>query len=154
VISALLKEPLLNEVDLDSEERIVCHRRILENKPLMKAVCRIIYPRLFASERFDMNQACWETPTAGAMSEANQALSYIVLFRDRVKFTEEFSDLELVHTDQLSNYLRYILSGGLNFRSLVPNALALVLKMLEQVLSPLHCSSTADSCQICARCGA
>lgn len=247
MISSLLKEPLLGEVDLDSEERIVRHREILEKKPLMKGVCRevyakcaelderfftargqrvelgagvsfikeffpevlvtdivpashldmtldaqemkqieaesvrafygihcfhhlpeprrffrelqrtlapgggaviidpyfgfisrLIYPRLFASERFDMNQKEWDTSVTGAMSEANQALSYVVLFRDREQFSQEFPDLEIVHADQLTNYLRYILSGGLNFRSLVPNALAPLLKLLEGALSPLR----------------
>ena len=104
--------------------------------PYFGPLSRIIYPRLFASEKFDMSQATWETPTGGAMSEANQALSYVVLFRDRQIFEREFPSLKVVHSDQLSNYPRYVLSGGLNFRSLVPSFAAPLLKGIEWSLSP------------------
>jgi hypothetical protein len=36
----------------------------------------------------------------------------------------------------LTNYLRYLLSGGLNFRQLVPDRLLPVIKLLEGALRP------------------
>jgi len=107
-------------------------------EPYFGLLSRILYPHLFASERFDMNHVQWETPSAGSMSDANQALSYIVFFRDRARLLAEFPELEIVHTDQIRNYLRYLLSGGLNFRALVPAAAEPLLKALERIASPLR----------------
>jgi hypothetical protein len=108
--------------------------------PYFGAVARILYPRLFASEGFDMQQQVWESPDAGAMSKANQALSYVVLFRDRALLEKEFPELKIVYTDQLTNYIRYMLSGGLNFRSLAPYSAASLLRAVERILSPLRSS--------------
>lgn len=105
-------------------------------EPYFGPIARLVYPRLFATEKFDMSQGSWDTPGAGAMNDANQALSYVVMFRDRQKLEHEFPKLKIVHTDQITNYPRYILSGGLNFRSLVPAWSAPLLKIVEKVLSP------------------
>jgi hypothetical protein len=54
------------------------------------------------------------------MQGANQALSYIVFKRDRALFERGFPGLELVETFPLSDYPRYLLPVGLNFRQLAP----------------------------------
>lgn len=105
-------------------------------EPYFGPIARLVYPKLFASEKFDMEQESWDTPGSGAMSDANQALSYCVLFRDRKKLLDEFPSLSIVHSDQLRHYIRYVLSGGLNFRSLAPNWSAPLLRLLETMLSP------------------
>jgi hypothetical protein len=107
-------------------------------EPYFGPLAQLIYPRLFATEKFDMSQPSWETPGAGAMNDANQALSYVVMFRDRTIFDREFPGLKIVHSDQLTNYPRYVLSGGLNFRSLVPDFSTPLLRLLESALSPLR----------------
>ena len=43
-----------------------------------------------------------------------------------------------VYQAPLSNYLRYLMSGGLNFRQLAPNALIPVLKGVERLLYPIQ----------------
>ena len=80
----------------------------------------------------------WEAPITGPMGGANQALSYIVFWRDREKFKREFPGFSVVHTEPLANYMRYILSGGLNFRQLVPDWSDRPLAMMERILSPLR----------------
>jgi len=107
-------------------------------EPYFGLLARLVYPRLFASEHFDMSQPAWETPATGPMSNANQALSYVVLFRDRSTMIREFPQLRVVHTEQLTNYPRYLLSGGLNFRSLVPAFCSPVLRAVENLLAPLR----------------
>jgi len=69
------------------------------------------------------------------MTGANQALSYIVFVRDRAEFERRFPALELVGSRPLGNYVRYLASGGLNFRQLVPNASAGLLKRLEAAIA-------------------
>jgi hypothetical protein len=107
-------------------------------EPYFGMLARLVYPRLFASEHFDMAQQAWETPATGPMSNANQALSYVVLFRDRSMVMREFPALRVVYADQLTNYPRYLLSGGLNFRSLVPGFCGPALRGVENLLSPLR----------------
>jgi hypothetical protein len=70
------------------------------------------------------------------MQGANQALSYIVFFRDRARFESELPELEITQSFPLGNYLRYLLSGGLNFRQLVPSGSEGALRALERSLRP------------------
>lgn len=97
-----------------------------------------LYPRLFATEGYDKRAPGWDTPIGGPMSGANQALSYVVFDRDMQRFSAEHPLLEIVHRDVLGNWLRYLLSGGLNFRALVPSAGTGLLKLIERMLMPLR----------------
>ncbi|MGE3624710.1 MAG: class I SAM-dependent methyltransferase [Bdellovibrionales bacterium] len=111
---------------------------IIMIEPYFGPLASLIYPHLHRSEIFDPSMAGWEAPMTGPMGGANQALSHIVFWRDREKFQREFPDLSVVYTDPLNNYVRYILSGGLNFRQLVPDWASLPLAVLERALSPLR----------------
>lgn len=106
-------------------------------EPYHGPIAGLLYKHLFASEGFDKSAPGWITETEGPMGEANQALSYIVFERDRQRFAEEFDRLEIVYCKPLDNYMRYFLSGGLNFRSLVPGFMEAPLKAIEFLLSPL-----------------
>lgn len=97
----------------------------------------LVYPRLFASEGFDKRFPDWKTPQRGPMSGANQALSYIVFKRDRERFERTYPGLAIVASKPLTNYVRYLASGGLNFRQLVPDATIGVLRTLERLAAPL-----------------
>ena len=100
---------------------------------------RWLYPRLFATEGFDMTQSTWEPPSgeAGVMTGANQALSYVVFVTGRSRLAETHPALELVGIQPMTSYPRYLLSGGLNFRQLLPSAAIAPLKVLERVLKPI-----------------
>jgi SAM-dependent methyltransferase len=107
-------------------------------EPYYGPFARMLFKRLHASEGFDMAAPHWETEqTLGAMSNANQALSYIVFTRDRETLCREFPQLE-VSLDRPHTHLSYILSGGLNFRQLVPNWAASPVELAEWLLSPLN----------------
>ena len=43
-----------------------------------------------------------------------------------------------MHLEPLRNYLRYLLSGGLNFRPLVPQGAAGAVAFVETLLTPLR----------------
>jgi SAM-dependent methyltransferase len=49
-----------------------------------------LYKRLFRTEGFDKTYQSWETPVAGPMNGANQALSYIVFIRDSELFEKKY----------------------------------------------------------------
>jgi len=107
-------------------------------EPFHGPFAAFLYRRLFKSEGFDMHFPSWETPSTGPMNGANQALSYIIFVRDREAFERKHPGLEIVHQEICGNYLRYLISGGLNFRQLLPDALIPVLKVVEKLLHPLR----------------
>jgi SAM-dependent methyltransferase len=105
-------------------------------EPYYGPVASLLFTRLFASEEFDKTMPGWKTGATGPMQGANQALSYIVFVRDRALFERELTGLELVESFPLGSYLRYLLSGGLNFRQLVPSFTEPGLRALEAALTP------------------
>lgn len=107
-------------------------------EPFYGPLSRFLYKRLFKSEGFDQNYKSWETPSTGPMNGANQALSYIVFIRDRDEFLRKNPNLEIVHMETCNNYIRYLTSGGLNFRQLLPDIFMPALKSLEKMLYPVR----------------
>lgn len=106
-------------------------------EPAYGLVARWLFPRLHASEGYDV-EAGWEaTGPAGAMSNANQALSYVVFVRDRAVWEREFPFLEVV-ADRPHTPLLYWVSGGVNFRSLLPAVCTGLVVGLERLLTPAN----------------
>ncbi|HCF27104.1 MAG TPA: hypothetical protein DEV81_07845 [Cyanobacteria bacterium UBA11049] len=79
----------------------------------------------------------WGFEEGGPLSGANMAIPWIVFCRDRDLFLQEFPELKLcsvrVHTP-----LRYLVSGGLSVRQLLPSWTYPVIRFLEKLLSPLN----------------
>lgn len=106
-------------------------------EPFFGPLAAFLYKRMFATERFDKTAPDWRANMSGPMTGANQALSYIVFVRDRARFNRLFPALEIVYTKPLPNYMRYLLSGGLNFRQLVPTVSVPLLKWMETAARPV-----------------
>jgi len=95
-----------------------------------------LHKRLHHDEHFN-TRANWETEIGGPLSGANQALAHIVFERDLKIFHEKYgSSLELVKTQYELNAFRYLLSGGLNFRQLVPSFLDASISRIERAMKP------------------
>lgn len=107
-------------------------------EPYYGPLAEVLFTRMFATESFDKKAAQWDAATDGPMSGANQALSYLVFVRDRQKFLERFPRLCIRYSAPLDNYLRYLLSGGLNFKQAVPDCMVGGVRRLEQWLKPLR----------------
>ena len=69
------------------------------------------------------------------MSNANQALSHIVFFREKI-FEEKYPNLKVVEIKRINSYLRYLVSGGINFKQLLPDIFIPLLKLVEFILKP------------------
>jgi SAM-dependent methyltransferase len=104
-------------------------------EPSASALSKAVHSRLHATEFYDPS-AGWETPVESAMNGANQALSSIVFSRDRTGFELGWPRLEIVETQPMHNWLRYLASGGVNFRALLPSFSAPFLEGVEGLLSP------------------
>ena len=102
-------------------------------EPSGSFVSGLLHRYLHTDEHFDLSAKGWKTANIeGPMSGANQALSHIVFHRDMERFEELYgSELEVVCQGYELNGLRYLISGGLNFRQLLPSFMDRPLKSLE-----------------------
>lgn len=107
-------------------------------EPYYGPLASFLYKRLFKTEGFDKTYPSWETPVSGPMNGANQALSYIVFVRDRATFERKYPSLKIVHEQKVGNYLKYLISGGLNFRQLLPDWMVGVISIAEKMLCPFN----------------
>ena len=92
------------------------------------------------SEIFDTNQPDWiNTNIQGPYSGANQALSYIIFERDKSKFQSLYGEnFQILDHFYINNYLRFLFSGGLNFKQLLPDFFLNLLILLERTLKPFN----------------
>ncbi|MHC8440595.1 MAG: class I SAM-dependent methyltransferase [Candidatus Eutrophobiaceae bacterium] len=98
----------------------------------------IFYGRLFRMEGFDKKAKRWDSAIPGVMSSANQALSYVIFSRDRERFQQQHPNLRIVHRELCANYLKYMLSGGWNFRQALPNFAIPLVEAVQFLLRPLN----------------
>jgi SAM-dependent methyltransferase len=109
--------------------------KIVMIEPANTLWARFIYKN-FHHERFD-TQAKWTLEETGPLSQANGAIPWIIFSRDRKIFEKEFPSLRIAgmrnHTP-----LRYLLSGGLTLRQLLPSFTYPLIKAVEYALSPVN----------------
>jgi SAM-dependent methyltransferase len=103
-------------------------------EPWVSAWSRFVYGRLH-SEPFRPEAPGWHFPPAGPLSGANQALPWIVFQRDRAVFEAEFPEWRIVRLTPFMP-LRYLASGGVGFRSLVPGWTYPLFAALEKLAEP------------------
>ena len=96
---------------------------------------RFIYQN-FHHEPFAPQEG-WGLSASGPLSSANGALPYIVFQRDRQEFQNKFPDLKL-QTFEAHTPLRYLISGGVSMRQLLPSAAYPLVKILESLLTPFN----------------
>jgi len=96
---------------------------------------RFVYQH-FHHEPFDPSGG-WELEGIGPMSSCNGAIPWIVFSRDRSRFEKEFPLLK-INKMRLHTPLRYVLSGGVSMRQLLPSFMYPVVKGIEVLLSPLN----------------
>ena len=109
--------------------------KIVMIEPANTLWSRFIYKN-FHHELFD-TQAQWELAEIGPLSHGNGALAWTIFSRDREIFEQEFPSLTIVN---MRNHtpLRYLLSGGLSLRQLVPPFTYPAVKAVEYLLFPLN----------------
>jgi len=92
--------------------------KVLMIEPWMTPWSRLVYSR-FHHEPLDTRASDWSFPRSGPLSGANIALPWILFERDRTRFASEFPQFSI---EQVRPFLpfRYLVSGGLALRSLMP----------------------------------
>jgi SAM-dependent methyltransferase len=108
--------------------------RVVMIEPWVSPWSRVVYTR-FHHEPFQPEAAEWEFPATGPLSGANGALPWIVFDRDRAQFEREFPEWKVAIIRPMMPF-RYLLSGGMSLRSLMPACTFGLWRGLESVLSP------------------
>lgn len=99
----------------------------------------LLHRHLHREEHFDPTASEWRTTEiCGPLSGANQAMAHIIFSRDLARFEATHGKmLELVYRGYELNALRYLLSGGLSYRRILPASMERPLILIEKLLSPL-----------------
>ena len=103
-------------------------------EPWVTAWARLVYRRLH-HEPFEPEAAQWRFPESGPLSGANGALPWIIFERDREIFRREYPALAICEMKVLMPF-RYLLTGGVSMRSVLPSFLFPAVALLERLLSP------------------
>jgi SAM-dependent methyltransferase len=121
------------------DEAVRCLRtggRIVLVEPWNTIWSRFIYQRLH-HEPFDPHSREWEFESNGPLSDANGALPWIVFRRDATSLANEYPILHVVSIREIMP-IRYLLSGGVSLRNLMPGWSFGLWKAAEWCLSPLR----------------
>jgi SAM-dependent methyltransferase len=87
-------------------------------------------------EPFDVETADWSFPATGPLSGANGALPWIIFERDRTRFEHEFPEWT-IRTIRPQMPFRYLVSGGVSMRNLMPGGTFGIWHRVENILNPL-----------------
>jgi SAM-dependent methyltransferase len=108
--------------------------KILMIEPWVTSWSRFIYKN-FHHEPFDPDASAWEFAGSGPLSGANGALPWMVISRDQKRFQQEFPTLRIDNVKLLLPF-RYLVSGGVAMRSLMPGFTHSAWARLERLLEP------------------
>lgn len=90
----------------------------------------------FHPEPYDDKTSKWDFPPGHSMLDSNQALTWLVFFRDKQRMQSVTPDLVFEKWRYLP-WLSYLLSGGVNLPSFVPRPLAPLFRTADVLLRPL-----------------
>lgn len=97
---------------------------------------RFIYKN-FHHEPFNPQAKEWHFPSSGPLSDANGALPWIIFERDRNIFEQKYPEFKIEFIKKHTPF-RYLITGGLSYKSLVPGFSFSFLSFMEQLLNPLY----------------
>jgi SAM-dependent methyltransferase len=103
-------------------------------EPWVTPWSRLIYAKLH-HEPFCPDASEWEFPSTGPLSGANGALPWLMFERDRIQFEQEFPEWHIQLIKPIMPF-RYLISGGVSMRSLMPGWTFGFWRGLEYVFQP------------------
>jgi len=118
----------------EAERVLVEGGKIIMIEPANTFFSRFVYKH-FHHEPFDPKGAMEINP-GNPLSNSNQALPYIYFERESDLFRQEYGSLNINYIHYHTPF-RYILSGGLSRKTLVPTKLYGFIAGIEKILSPL-----------------
>jgi len=122
-------DAFLNEVD----RCLVPHGRLIMIEPYNSLWARFFYKYLH-HEPFDENMEHWQLPKQGRLSTSNQAMPWIIFWRDRDQFNARFPRL-CIKVRKPHTAIAYVLSGGLSMPSVLPAFCYPLIQKIDHLLS-------------------
>jgi SAM-dependent methyltransferase len=107
--------------------------RILLIEPWVSRWSRMVYTHLH-HEPFQPDSKDWTIPLSGPLSGANGAMPWIIFERDRERFEASFPQLKVELVRPFMPF-RYLVSGGVSLRTLMPNATFRLWRGLEAAMA-------------------
>jgi SAM-dependent methyltransferase len=101
-------------------------------EPWVSSWSRFVYARLH-HERFEPAAREWESPPGAPLSGGNGALPWIMFARDKSQFEREFPEWE-IQPIRIGMPFRYLVSGGVSIRNLMPVVTFSAWQRLEQLI--------------------
>tara|TARA_B100000989_G_C19524618_1_gene466072 strand:- start:1793 stop:2590 length:798 start_codon:yes stop_codon:yes gene_type:complete len=126
-----------NKFFKSASEKLKIGGGIIILEPSDTFLSNILHKNMHLNEFYDMSQKNWQVENKGPMTNANQAMSSIIFYRDKEKFLKNYPNFEIKLIFNCNKYLHYLLSGGLNFITLFPNKLKFILDVIEFMLIPM-----------------
>jgi len=126
----------LPEPDLffkEAERCLTPGGRVIMIEPFNSWLSRWVYKH-FHHEDFDENAREWRVAGQGRLTAANQALPWIIFWRDQDLFRARYPALKILER-RPHTALRYIFSGGLSWRALLPGVCYALVRRLDEVLA-------------------
>mgnify|MGYP000997498826 CR=1 FL=1 len=126
------------DINLFLQEAMRCVKKgggLVIVEPYWSPVAKVLYKKCHP-EPFDEKANSWILDSTGPMSGSNQALSYILLKRDRKEFFGRYPEFELVYHRPF-NSLRYLATGGVWLKPKLPQFCFPLLKGMEKIFWPI-----------------
>ncbi len=103
-------------------------------EPWVSTWSRLIYKHLH-HEQFEPRVQSWELSFSDPLSDANGALPWVVFERDRSRFECDFPELQIETVRPMMPF-RYLVSGGISMRTLMPNFTTSLWRSIEKFCEP------------------
>lgn len=109
--------------------------KIIMIEPSNSFLSRTIH-KFIKIENFDTSLG-WKIRGNRPLSDANQALPFIIFNRDRNIFEKKFPNFKIIK-NAYHTPLKYVISGGFSFNQLLPDITFNLVTKLEKILKPLN----------------
>jgi SAM-dependent methyltransferase len=119
----------------EAERTLLPGGRIVMIEPWVTLWSKVVYSR-FHSEPFRPDASDWGFPPIGPLSGANGAMPWLIFHRDRSRFEREFPCLSVLAVKPMMPF-RYLASGGVSTRSLMPSWSYGFWRGVERFLNPV-----------------
>ena len=132
MVDVLHHMPQPREFFREAQRCLVRGGSVVMIEPWVSTWSRLIYGNLH-HEPFVPDAPDWTFPAAGPLSGANGALPWVIFLRDRESFAAEFPELVIEAVRPIMP-LRYLVSGGVSRRQLMPGWSFGLWKMADRAL--------------------
>jgi SAM-dependent methyltransferase len=119
----------------EAQRTLIPAGRIVMIEPWVSPWSKFIYSR-FHSEPFRADAMDWSFPSTGPLSGANGAMPWLIFHRDRAQFEHQFPGLRVLTINPMMPF-RYLASGGVSLRNVMPRWTYEFWRGLEQLLGPV-----------------